>query len=169
MKTLKISLVLFVSLLFINLQAQDKQDRPSPPVSTTANINGAQVTIDYSSPAVKGRTIWGDLVPYGVTWRTGANEATTLTTDKDVMIEGKTLKAGKYSLFTIPGEKEWIFIINSVWDQWGDYNYDASKDVMRFNATPYKLDDFRERLNIDIEKGRVEVKWGDLGVGFTIK
>ena len=74
-----------------------------------------------------------------------------------------------YSLFTIPGEKEWTFIINSVWDQWGDYNYDESKDVMRFTAIPYKLDDFHERLKIDIEKGDVEVKWADLGVGFTIK
>ena len=169
MKTLKISLLIFVSLLFVNLQAQDKKDRPSPPKSTTDNINGAQVTIDYSSPAVKDRTVWGDLVPYGVTWRTGANEATTLTTDKDIQIEGKTLKAGKYSLFTIPGEKEWTFIINSVWDQWGDYNYDSSKDVMRFTAIPYAIDDFRERLNIDISKGRVDVKWADLGVGFTIK
>jgi|SRR5690554_3359476 len=170
MKTLKISLVLFVSLLFINLQAQDKKDRPSPPKSTTAVINGAQVTIDYSSPAVKGRTIWGDLVPYGVTWRTGANEATTLTTDKDIKVEGKTLKAGKYSLFTIPGEKEWTFIINSVWDQWGDYNYDASKDVMRFTAAPYKLDEPQERMSIDVNSnGRVDVKWSDLGVGFTIK
>src|SRR5690554_3410529 len=88
MKTLKISLILFVSLLCINLQAQDKKDRPSPPKVATATINGAQVTIDYSSPAVKGRTIWGDLVPYGVTWRTGANEATTLTTDKDIKVEG---------------------------------------------------------------------------------
>ena len=170
MKTLKISLVLFLSLLFVNLQAQDKKDRPSPPKSTTANINGAQVTIDYSSPAVKGRAVWGDLVPYGVTWRTGANEATTLTTDKDIKIEGKTLKAGKYSLFTIPGEKEWTFILNSVWDQWGDYNYDASKDAMRFSAAPYKLDESQERLSIDVnDKGRVDVKWADLGVGFTIK
>lgn len=170
MKLLKTSLILCVSLLCLNLQAQDKADRPSPPMAAKAMVNGAEVVIDYSSPAVKGRTVWGDLVPYGKTWRTGANEATTLTISKDVEIDGNVLKAGKYSLFTVPGEKEWTFIINSVWDQWGDYNYDASKDVMRFTAKPHELSAAQERMIFEIsDAGMVEVKWDKLGVGFKIK
>ena len=170
MKLLKSSLILFVSLLCINLQAQDRKDRPSPPQTATANVNGKEVVIDYSSPAVNGRTIWGDLVPYGKTWRTGANEATTLTISKDAKIDGQTLKAGKYSLFTIPGEKEWTFIINSVWDQWGDYNYDASKDVMRFTATPRELTESQERLVFEIsDAGMVEVTWDKIAAGFKIE
>src|SRR5690554_6161681 len=170
MRLLKTSLILIVSMLCINLQAQEKSDRPSPPKTASATVNGTDVTIDYSSPAVKGRTVWGDLVPYGTTWRTGANEATTLTISDDVEIDGQVLKAGKYSLFTIPGEKEWTFIINSVWDQWGDYNYEVSKDVMRFKAEPYKLDKAQERLIFEISNsGKVEVKWDNLGVGFNIK
>ncbi len=170
MKVFKTSLILLISLLSLNLAAQDKGDRPSPPKTATAAVNGTEVTIDYSSPAVKERTIWGDLVPYGKTWRTGANEATTLTVSKDVTVDGKPLKAGKYSLFTIPGEKEWTFIINNVWDQWGDYNYDKSKDVMRFTAKPYDIKEAYERLVFEIsDAGRVDVKWDKLGVGFTIK
>ena len=170
MKLFKTSMILFVSLLCINLQAQDKKDRPSPPKTATANVNGKEVIIEYSAPAVKGRTIWGDLVPYGKTWRTGANEATTLTISKDAKIDGEILKAGKYSLFTIPGEKEWTFIINSVWDQWGDYNYDASKDVMRFTSKPRELNEAQERLIFEIsDAGMVEVKWDKIAAGFKIE
>lgn len=170
MKLLKISFLIWMGLTFVNLQAQDKSERPSPPKTTTANVNGAQITIEYSSPAVKGRTIWGDLVPFETIWRTGANEATTLTTDKDISIGGKPLKAGKYSLFTIPSKNEWTIIINSVWDQWGDYNYDPSKDVLRFKASSYPLDEQLERLLIVVSpSGKVEIKWDELGVSFDIK
>ena len=170
MKTLKISFLLFMSLITLNLVAQDKTDRPSPPKSESETVNGTELTIDYSSPAVKDRTVWGDLVPYGKTWRTGANEATTLTVSKDVKIDGKSVKAGKYGLFTIPGEKEWTFIINSVWDQWGDYNYDASKDVTRFTAKPYRLDEKEERLKFEISAdGKVELEWDQVGVSFMIE
>src|SRR6187549_2507951 len=90
----------------------DKSKRPSPPGTATGKVNGATITINYSSPSVKGRKIWGDLVPYGQTWRAGANEATTFETDKEIMVEGKSLPAGKYAFFTIPGEKEWVIIFN---------------------------------------------------------
>lgn len=170
MKALKISFIMFMGLVCFNLQAQDKSQRPSPPKTSTANVNGAQITIDYSAPGVKGRTIWGDLVPYGTTWRTGANEATTITTDKDITIDGKKLKAGKYSLFTIPNKNEWTIIINSVWDQWGDYNYDSSKDVMRFKAHPYVLEEPQEMLLIDVnDSGNVSIQWDRLGVNFQIQ
>src|SRR5258705_13398511 len=91
----------------------DKSSRPSPPATATGKVNGATITINYSSPSVKGRKIWGALVPYDKVWRAGANEATIFETDKDIKIEGKPLHAGKYSLYAIPGEKEWTFIFNS--------------------------------------------------------
>src|ERR1700675_3642107 len=97
----------------------DKSKRPSPPATATGKVMGATITINYSSPAVKGRKIWGGLVPYDKVWRTGANEATIFETSKDIKIGGKTLKAGKYSLYTKPGEKEWQVIFNSQTGQWG--------------------------------------------------
>jgi hypothetical protein len=98
-----------VLLLFVGLSAcaqGDKSSRPSPPATATGKVGGANITINYSSPSVKGRKIWGDLVPYGKVWRAGANEATTFETDKAITVEGKNLPAGKYSLFALPGENE---------------------------------------------------------------
>lgn len=166
--------MLVTAFFSVNLHAQDtkkedKSARPSPPATASATVDGVQVTIDYSSPGVKDRRIWGDLVPYDKVWRTGANEATTLTVSKDVKIEGQPLKAGKYSLFTIPGRDEWTVIINAVWDQWGAYNYDASRDVMRFTVKPEKTDTFYERLKFEIEKdGEVDMNWENLEISFDI-
>src|SRR5689334_13206121 len=93
--------------------------KKSPPATALGKVAGASITITYSSPSVKGRKIWGELVPYGKAWRAGANEATTFMTDKDIKVEGKELKAGKYSLFIVPSENEWEFILNSETGQWG--------------------------------------------------
>ncbi|HSF88866.1 MAG TPA: DUF2911 domain-containing protein [Saprospiraceae bacterium] len=142
----------------------DKSTRPSPPVEIKDKIQGASVAINYSAPSVKGRTIWGDLVPYGKVWRTGANEATTFETDKDIMIQGQKLPAGKYALFTIPGETEWTWIFNSVWDQWGAYKYDESKDVLRVKAVPQKSPVFNEQFRIDIADEKVTLSWENLQV-----
>lgn len=175
MKAIKSSLLMVFCLFAIVMQAQDdqknedKSQRPSPPAVATATVNGGAATIDYSQPSVKDRKIWGDLVPYDKVWRTGANEATTLTIENDVKIDGKVLKAGKYGLFTIPGKTEWTIIINSVWDQWGAYNYDASKDVMRFKVKPEKSDKFYEKLTYTIDNdGDVELMWDNLEVSFDM-
>lgn len=176
MKTMKSSIMIALCLFAFALQTQaqdnekeDKSQRPSPPATAAATVDGTEITIDYSSPGVKGRKIWGDLVPYNKVWRTGANEATTLTVSEDVKINGKTLQAGKYGLFTIPGKEKWTIIINSVWDQWGSYNYEASKDVMRFDVKPEKDDDFRERMKFSIdEDGDVDLNWANLEVSFDI-
>src|ERR1700740_1063096 len=113
MKNLTIQcLVLTMAGIFLTstLSAQgDKSTRPSPPATATGKVNGATITIDYSSPAVKGRKIWGELVPYDKVWRTGANEATLFKTDKKIKVEGKSLPAGRYSVYTVPGEKAWVF------------------------------------------------------------
>ena len=94
------------------------------------------VTIAYNRPGVKGRTIWGDLVPYEAVWRTGANEATTITLSRDVKINGKPLAAGIYSIHTIPGKTAWTVIFNKAAEQWGSYEYDAAKDALRLEVKP---------------------------------
>src|SRR5215475_3205891 len=117
MKKITTAKVLFLTLLVsvssMMCAQNDKSKRPSPPATATGKVMAATITIDYSSPAVKGRKIWGELVPYDKVWRTGANEATLFSTDKEIKVEGKTLPAGKYSMYTIPGEKEWVIIFNS--------------------------------------------------------
>jgi len=130
---------------------KDKSKRPSPPATASAKIAGAAIAIDYSSPSVKGRKIWGDLVPYGKVWRAGANEATIFQTDKDIKVEGKSLPAGKYSLFASPGEKEWSFIFNSETGQWGikhggEANRDPAKDVLTVVVKPGRSAVMNEKL-----------------------
>src|SRR5258708_8645776 len=121
----------------------DKASRPSPPATASGKIGSASIKINYGSPSVKGRQIWGALVPYGKAWRAGANEATIVQTDKEVKVEGKSLPAGSYSLFAIPGEKEWSFIFNSETGQWGikqsgEANRDPAKDVLTVMVKPAK-------------------------------
>ena len=141
--------------------------RPSPPVEQKGKYQDAKIVIDYSAPSVKGRTIWGDLVPYGKVWRTGANEATTFETDKDIMIQDQKLPAGKYALFTIPGEKEWVWIFNSVPDQWGAYKYDESKDVIRVKSVAQQSPVYHEQLRFDTGGGeKVTLYWENLQVSF---
>ncbi len=111
--------ILSLTSLFLASTIWAQNTRPSPAATASGNVRGANITINYSSPAVKGRKIWGELVPYDKVWRAGANEATLITIDKDVQVEGKALPAGKYSLYALPGETEWTIIINSVTGQWG--------------------------------------------------
>lgn len=159
-------LLLASSILF----AQSKTERSSPPMEASATINGSEVSINYSAPSKKERVIFGELVPYDKVWRTGANEATTITLSADMKVEGETIKAGKYGFFTIPGEKSWEIIFNEVWDQWGHYNYDADKDVLRITATPKKLSESVEQMHIDLDKnGLVTIQWDKTSVSFTLK
>lgn len=149
---------------------QDKSKRPSPPATVTQTVKGTTITIDYSRPSVKGRNVWeGNFAPYGKVWRTGANEATIFTVDKDVKVNGKTLPAGKYSLFTIPGEKEWTIIFNKTAEQWGAYKYDSTADQLRVTAKP-KANAMTEQFTINITpKGVVELMWDKVKVPFTVK
>jgi hypothetical protein len=150
--------------------AQDRSERSSPPKEVNAKVGDNEVAITYSAPQKKGRTIFGDLVAYGKVWRTGANEASTITFGKDAKVGGKDVKAGKYALFAIPGEKEWTIILNEVWDQWGAYNYDESKDVARFTAKVEKLRIPAEEFEIAVDdKGHVLMMWDDTKVAFPIE
>lgn len=145
------------------------EERPSPLKRTTGAIGDVKVVIGYGSPAVKNRQIWGSLVPYDEVWRTGANEATNIEFSKNVLVEGKPLPAGKYSFFTIPNEDEWTLIFNGVWDQWGAYDYDASKDVLRIAVKPAAAPEFAERLDYLVEPDGIAVVWEKLKVKFTVQ
>jgi hypothetical protein len=137
-----------------------KADIPSPRKEMRGLIGHHKITVNYGSPSVKGRQIWGKLVPYGKVWRMGANEATTIETSTDLKIEGQKLAAGKYGLFTIPSENgDWTVIFNSVPDQWGAYNYDKSKDVLRVKAKAQKTGKMQEALDFSMDLDKLVMKW----------
>lgn len=150
-------------------EGDSKPQRVSPPRTATGEIEGINVEINYSSPSVKGRKIWGGLVPYGEVWRTGANEATTISFSKTAKVEGKNLAAGKYALFTIPGEGKWSVIFNTVPNQWGAYEYDASKNALKVEVEPEKTEgEPVEMLEFAVEGNRVVLKWENLSVPISI-
>ncbi len=179
MKKIKIPkglLLAFVGMLMTSLifAQADKSKRASPPETANGKVMGANITINYSSPAVKGRKIWGDLVPYDKVWRAGANEATIFETDKDIKVEGKSLPAGKYSLYAIPGEKEWVFIFNSKTGQWGikmdgSTTEESANDVLRVTVKPKKSGTFNERMKYVIDKKGFALEWEKLKVPGSLK
>ena len=169
----RISLFSMLALSLLSTAAfsqQDKSQRASPPaVVSQTTANGLTITIDYSQPSLKGRTIGKDIAPYGKVWRTGANEATTFEISKDAKIEGKLLKAGKYSLYSIPGEQEATVIFNKVWNQWGTV-YNEAEDALRVNVYPKQSAAFNEKMTFAIEKsGKVTFLWGEGEVGFMVE
>lgn len=127
--TLLVVGALFV-LGFVGLRIMKHQTKKASPEATVAyHQNGLDLDVFYNRPYKKGRQIFGGLVPYGTVWRTGANEATTFTTGQDLTIGGQPLPAGKYTLWTIPGESEWKVIFNKKMYSWGvDFNRNASRD-----------------------------------------
>ena len=177
--------------------AQVRVPRPSPKASVTQTVGVTDVTITYSRPGVKGRAIWGDppagapagtatlddararaagavIVPYGRVWRTGANEATTFTVTDDVLVNGQPLKAGTYSLHTIPGRDEWTIIFNADPGQWGSFSYDEKKDVLRVKTKPQTAAENQEWLAFQIDpegesSARVNLRWERLRVPFTVE
>ncbi|MEX6688053.1 DUF2911 domain-containing protein [Danxiaibacter flavus] len=166
-----------VALSSVKAIAQDdKSKRPSPPAKVSQKINsGATITIDYSQPAVKGRTIGKDLEPMtGKVWRTGANEATVFETDKAVTVEGKSLPAGKYAFFTkMNADNTWTLIFNKVWKTWGAFDYESKnkdQDALQVNVKSAKASPFAERLTFNVDKsGKVSFVWGDYLVAFNVK
>jgi Protein of unknown function (DUF2911) len=163
----------FLTLITICAFGQsDKSKRPSPPAIVTETISsGAIVTIDYSQPSLKGRKIGTELAPYGQVWRTGANEATVFEVSKDVKVEGQSLAAGKYGLYSIPGETEWTIIFNKTWKQWGT-QYKEADDALRVKvkAKVAISDVLFEKMTFSIDKsGKVSLSWGDIVVDFTVQ
>ena len=172
-----LTIISVIAILFANSVAaqekkEDKSKRPSPPAKVTQTIaSGATITIDYSQPSVKGRTIGKDLEPKeGAVWRTGANEATIFETSKDLTIGSQKLPAGKYSLFTLSGAGEWTIIFNKTWNQWGAYDYKQADDVLRVKATATQSTTASEKLNFNVDKtGAITLLWGNNVVSFNVK
>jgi hypothetical protein len=156
------------------LQAQqDKSKRASPPAKVTQTLaSGATISIDYSQPALKGRTIGKDVEPMkDKVWRMGANEATVFETDKDVTIEGKPLAAGKYVMFGVWEDSGFRIIFNSAVGIWGtQYEKNRDKDVLSVTVQPRTTDSSTELLTYTIDKsGKVTLLWGNRAVDFNVK
>jgi hypothetical protein len=168
MKLMLFSLAVFSTLL---AYGQNQSTIPSPPASVKETLkNGTVISIDYSQPGVKGRTIGKDLEPLpGKVWRTGANKATVFEVDKDVKIEGKNLPAGKYGLFTVVNGNDWTIIFNKTWDQWGAFDYKEADDALRVKVKGNKAKELTERMTFKISKeGNVTLLWGNEKVDFYI-
>jgi hypothetical protein len=158
--------------IHVNAQAEeDKSKRPSPPAKVTQKINsGATISIDYSQPSVKGRTIGKDLEPKdGEVWRTGANEATVFATDKDVIVDGKKLAAGKYGLFTLFNGNDVTVIFNKTWNQWGAFKYKDADDALRVETKYTTEASPTEKMTFKISPaGVVTLLWGTRKVDFKV-
>ena len=172
MKNLLLSAALVAT---IGLPAQQTVVKPlqeSPAATVTQDLGNSTVKIDYHRPSVKGRKIWGELVPFGEVWRTGANEATIFTFSDPVTVAGHALAAGSYAFFAIPGAEAWTLIFNKQAKQWGAYSYKAAEDALRFQVKPAAAS-FQEALGYSIQvaapdKLRVELGWEKLSVGFDV-
>lgn len=165
-------LVLMIVLAFDGL-AQDKKIRVSSKAGVSQVVGLTDVSISYSRPGVRGRAIWGELVPYGKVWRAGADEATKITFSTDVLVEGKKLSAGSYGFFIIPNKNEWTIIFNKVADQWGAFEYNESQDALRFKVEPQSID-FQEWLTYSFYKtsdnnALISLVWEKMKVIFKVE
>ena len=163
----KICAVFFTMAVAIT-GAQEKKVA-SPAETAQGKFRGAAVTINYGSPSVKGREIWGGLVPYGKVWRAGANDATTIETDKDLTVEGKTLPAGKYAIFIIPEKDVATVIFNKVSKQWGAYDYNEKEDVLRVKVKPVAAKEKTEKLVYKFNKDNITLSWDNWDIPISVK
>ncbi len=165
----KIGVFLLTICMATLANAQEKKAVASPAETATGKINGATITINYGSPSVKGRTIWGELVPYGKVWRAGANDATTFETDKEITVEGKKLPAGKYSFFVIPEKESATIIFNKEWKQWGAYKVNDKEEQLRVKVTPKKSASLTEKLVYKVNKDNITLSWENWDIPVKIK
>lgn len=163
----KIQVIIFALFMTTFVNAQNKP--ASPAAVATGKINGANISINYSSPSVKGRVIWGELVPFNKIWRAGANAATTIESDKDLIIEGSKLPAGKYSFFVIPNEKECVLIFNKVSKMSGTNNYDEKEDQLRVTVKQQLADSSSESLVYTIKENSIVLSWEKWNIPFSVK
>lgn len=146
----------------------DDSKRASKNARLEGELGGARVVVTYGRPEVRDRKVWGKLVPYGKVWRTGADEATTVTFDRPVLVEGEKLAAGTYALFTRPGPGTWEVIFNAEPQQWGAYKHDPEKDALRVKASP-RPHDHTEALTFSIEDGHLVLQWEKLALPIQIE
>lgn len=158
----------------IPIQSEPDSLKGSTQANAKGKIGNAQLIINYYSPAVRGRIIWGGLVPFDKVWSTGAHMATNITTDQALSIGGVTLDAGSYALFTIPGKDEWTVIINRNWKQHLADDYDVKDDVVRVTVRPTIKEVNQERLRYSIvseneTNGKIIIAWEKLEIPLVIK
>jgi len=156
-----------------NPNAKGDTSKRSIKSAAMGKIGGANITISYHSPGVRGRTIWGGLVPYNDVWVTGAHNATIIDIDKDFVVAGTSIPKGKYAIFTIPGKEEWTVIINKTWEQHLTDDYLQKEDVVRIKVKPEQLNEKVERLQYFIEdnkngQGMIAVTWEMLRIEFDL-
>ncbi|HZU34004.1 MAG TPA: DUF2911 domain-containing protein [Candidatus Angelobacter sp.] len=168
-----ILMVLMAALAVAQQPPQDKSKRPSPPATAEVTLKGKKVTIDYSRPSLKGRKVGQELAPYGKVWRTGANEATALTTETDLTIGGVKVPAGKYTLYSLPSEGTWKLIINKQTGQWGT-QYDQSQDLARVDMKKSSLPQTVEQFTISFDKkgenaADLNLDWENTRVSVPVK
>lgn len=143
----------------------EKKKPKSPRMQSANQVDGAEVMIDYGSPFVKGRTIWGELVPFNKVWRAGANETTKLVLADKMKINGNEVAAGTYGLLIVPKtEGDWTVILNKAWDYdqhgiWGSNGYDQEGDVLRIETTPTFVDELEESLTFTVESDKIKFAW----------
>lgn len=148
--------------------AETVEEPPSPRKESTGVANGINIVVDYGSPAVKSRKIWGGLEDYGKVWRAGANATTSVSFDKNALINGESLEAGKYALFIIPEEDEWTVIFNKDWDEWGAFAYDEAKDVLRIKTKPIWAEEVQERLEYKISESSLDFAWEKVRISLDV-
>jgi hypothetical protein len=169
-----VSLVLMAATLAMAQQPpQDKSKRPSPPGTAEVTLKGKKITIDYSRPYLKGRKVGQELAPYGKVWRTGANEATALTTETDLTIGGVKVPAGKYTLYTLPSEGTWKLIINKQTGQWGT-EYHEDQDLARVDMKKQEITVPVEQFTIALDQDSndsadLNLEWEKTRVFVTIR
>jgi len=160
---------LFLSFILATVITECKSQPVASPRVTAA---GKDVKIAYGQPSKKNRVIFGELVPYGKVWRAGANEATEITFDKDATFGGKPIKKGTYTLFTIPTESDWTFILNPTLKQWGAFGYDKikDKDVLQTKVPSKKIDSPVEKLTMSFDNNNsLVLEWDQTHVEVPIK
>ena len=161
---MKINLIILFTLVTFIACGQS-----SPAEKSEGSIDGVNITIEYSSPRAKGRTIYGDLVPYGEVWRAGANKNTTIEFSDDVKIEGQALAKGKYGFFIVPEESGvWTAIFSKKNDAWGHFSYNSSDDVLRVNVDASYLKEAKENLTYRIHKNGIKFEWADKSIKMKV-
>ena len=162
-----------------HIKTSDKKEVPkkkalSPHTAVMEMIGDAHIHIDYSSPGVRGRIIFGGLVGYDNVWQAGAHNATWIETNKDLIINDEILPKGKYGFFTIPSKKDWTIMINKNWNQHGKDDYDEKDDVIRFKVKPTISDQITEHLEYKVTKvseseGTISLAWEKVTINFPFK
>ncbi|MCE1229255.1 MAG: DUF2911 domain-containing protein [Firmicutes bacterium] len=154
--------------------ASDLFPKLSPRATLSQTIGTTKVTVDYHRPQVRGRKVWGELVPYGQVWRTGANEATTLSFSDPVKVNGHAVPAGTYAVFSIPNADHWTLILSKRWKQFGAFEYEPKQDLLRFDVKPKVVKEHTEWLTYEIDPASrssayVDLYWEKLRIGFLVE